>query len=575
MNTIASFLAGAETGETDSLALAQKRATRGLAWYAWAHAPVMGAVAMMVGGPAIWVAGLSLLVSAVMEATLRGAPNIARVGVAVALVGQAALFTVAFTGHAWQVDTHMYFFAVLAALAAMVDVGAVLAGAGAIAVHHLSLNFAFPTMLYPGGSDLGRTLFHAWIVVLETGVLVAAVSDRRALDLSARQERGKAQEEARRAQAAEAHAREAEAADARRREQMMTRLESVFGETVRQGLAGDFSRRIGERFEEPAMQSLADGLNSLFDRVGEVFDDLDSHLGALAGGDLTHESRRAREGRFETARTSLNLTSRSLADMARGISEAVSQADGAVEDISGSAGAVARQAEGQAASLEETAATMEEMAANVKTTAENASSAENLARDAAQRAQSGRSVMSDAVSAMGRIEDSSTKISDIISVIDSIAFQTNLLALNAAVEAARAGEAGKGFAVVAAEVRTLAQRSSEAAKDITALIQESTGHVSDGVKLVQRTGESLGQITEGIDSLARAIADAASAGREQSQGLSEVNHAVTQLDAATQENAATAERAATAVGRLRDNMAELSSHVGRFVIDQASRNRAA
>ncbi|MEC9432583.1 MAG: methyl-accepting chemotaxis protein [Pseudomonadota bacterium] len=575
MTNLASLLVSAGSGDADSLALAQARATRGLAWYAWAHAPVMGAVALLTGGPAAWVAGLSLLLSALMEGAMRGGPDSARPAVAVALVGQAALFAAAFSGHAWQVDTHMYFFAVLAAIAAMVDVTALLAGAGAIAVHHLSLNFALPTMLYPGGADIGRTLFHAWIVVLETGVLVAAVSDRRALDRAAEEERARAREEAARAQAAEARSRESEAKDARKREEMMTRLEAVFGETVRRGLAGDFSRRIDDRFDEPVLQGLADGLNRLYDRMGEVFDDLESHLAALAGGDLTHESRRARDGRFETARTSLNRTSVALADMARGISDAVSRADGAVEDISASAGAAARQAEGQAASLEETAATMEEISSTVASSADRLTEAERLAAEITRRTETGEGAAREAVDAVARIEESSTKISDIISVIDSIAFQTNLLALNAAVEAARAGEAGKGFAVVAAEVRTLAQRSSEAAKDIAALIKESTGHVSDGVTLVQRTGDSLGQITEGIERLARAIADAASAGREQSQGVSEVNHAVTQLDAATQENAATAERAATAVGRLRDDMAELSSHVGRLVIEQARRGRAA
>ena len=218
---------------------------------------------------------------------------------------------------------------------------------------------------------------------------------------------------------------------------------------------------------------------------------------------------------------------------------------------------------------------MEQISSTVTSSAQRLGEAESLAAEITRRTATGEEAAREAVSAVGRIEESSSKISDIISVIDSIAFQTNLLALNAAVEAARAGEAGKGFAVVAAEVRTLAQRSSDAAKDIAGLIQESAGHVGEGVRLVQRTGESLNRITGGIDELARAIGDIATAGREQSQGVSEVNDAVAQLDGATQENAAAAERAAAAVRELRGEIAELSDLVGRFVFEADRGRRAA
>ncbi len=512
-----------------SLADAQKAASRWLMWYCWAHAPVMGAALLLLGGPAATVAGLSLLLSLLAEASLRSGP-IGRIGVAVALVGQAGLFTGGLAGHPWQLDTHMYYFAVLAGLSAMLDIRALLVGAAAIAVHHLSLNFLLPSLIYPGGGDVPRTLFHAWIVVLETGVLGLMIQAQRRLAIESRAAREQAEDQARRATEAEAARSRTEAEAAERREVMNRTMEKVFGELVQGGLKGEFSGRIRESFPEPALQNLADGVNGLYAELEGVFDDLHRHLDALSTGDLTRLSERPRSGRFELARRQLNSTSASLADLAGGIAGAVARTGGAVDEIDQSAGAVASRAEAQAASLQETAAVMTEISATVSSSADRLTEAEDMARDIDRRTRTGEVAAREAVAAVGRIEESSARISDIIVVIELIAFQTNLLALNAAVEAARAGEAGKGFAVVAAEVRSLAQRSSEAAKDISGLIAESAGHVTEGVRLVQRTGDALGRITGGIDGLARAIADIAAAGREQSQGVSEVNQAVTQLE---------------------------------------------
>lgn len=222
---------------------------------------------------------------------------------------------------------------------------------------------------------------------------------------------------------------------------------------------------------------------------------------------------------------------------------------------------LAARTEQQAASLEQTAATTEELAASVKATAAASKQAREAAQGASEVADAGGSIVRQAVEAMARIEQASRKISDITGVIDEIAFQTNLLALNAAVEAARAGEAGKGFAVVASEVRTLAQRSSEAAKDITGLISASGTEVAEGVKLVKKAGETLEAIVQATQSVAATVAEISTAATEQSNGIDEMSQAVAHMDQITQQNAELADHGAAAAKALSDQVRELRETV--------------
>ena len=233
-------------------------------------------------------------------------------------------------------------------------------------------------------------------------------------------------------------------------------------------------------------------------------------------------------------------------------------------EISTSTTDLSQRTEEQAASLEETSAAMEELSATVKKNAENAQMANtdaNTTRDVADR---GGKVVAQAVEAMAKIEDSSRKISDIIGVIDEIARQTNLLALNAAVEAARAGEAGRGFAVVASEVRSLAQRSSQAAKDIKDLITNSNGQVKDGVALVNRAGDSLTEILESIKKVASGVSDIANASIEQATGIEQINKALTQMDEVTQQNSALVEENAATAKTLENQAKSMDERVAGF-----------
>jgi len=302
-------------------------------------------------------------------------------------------------------------------------------------------------------------------------------------------------------------------------------------------------------------------------QVAQVVDGLGRGLARLAQGDLTYrvrdnwadEYRKIQED-FNGAIDQLHGTLKAIADSTREVSNAASEISSSTTDLS-------QRTEEQAASLEETSASMEEIAATVRKNAENAQHANNLTKNTWGIADRGGAVVAEAVAAMARIEESSRKISDIISVIDEIARQTNLLALNAAVEAARAGEAGRGFAVVASEVRSLAQRSSQAAKDIKDLITNSSMQVKDGVDLVNRAGASLNEIVQSIRQVADLVSEIANASSEQASGLEQVTKALNQMDQVTQQNSALVEENAATAKTLEDQQTAMSERVGFFRFD--------
>ena len=287
-------------------------------------------------------------------------------------------------------------------------------------------------------------------------------------------------------------------------------------------------------------------------------------LGRLARGDLTSRIEAEFSGQYGQIRSDYNAAVDSLREAMSAISAATGQMKGGSEEIAQAADDLSRRTEQQAASLEETAAALDEITATVRKSAENARSASQAASETRGAAERSGAVMDDAVSAMASIEDSAGKMGQIIGVIDEIAFQTNLLALNAGVEAARAGDAGKGFAVVASEVRALAQRSAEAAKEISALIANSSDQVARGVRLVGETGEALGGIVRRVADIDALISEIAESAQEQSSGLGQVNTAVNQMDQVTQQNAAMVEQTTAAAANLRTEAIQLSAHVGRF-----------
>ena len=291
-------------------------------------------------------------------------------------------------------------------------------------------------------------------------------------------------------------------------------------------------------------------------------------LQKLSAGNLTSKMMGDYKGTFKEIKGSLNTTIERLYDMVRDINESASSVNSAASEISAGSTDLSQRTEEQASSLEETAASMEQITGTVKQNSTNASSANELSTKANKVAMDGGKVVEEAVSAMGSIEASSKKISDIIGVIDEIAFQTNLLALNAAVEAARAGDAGKGFAVVASEVRSLAGRSASASKEIKALINESADQVQTGAKLVNQAGDTLRNIVSSVQQVAQIVSDIASASQEQATGIDEVNSAITQMDEVTQQNAALVEENTAAAQSLVEQAKALEKLMSFFTLDE-------
>jgi methyl-accepting chemotaxis protein len=350
----------------------------------------------------------------------------------------------------------------------------------------------------------------------------------------------------------------------------MASVVSDVGEVVAAAAAGDFSARLQIDHGDEQMQKLVAGINEINAVVDNATTEFVAVLQALAAGDLTNQVPTAYRGRFAELKDAINETLARLSATVGTIQTMSADVGLSAREINMGADDLSKRTEEQASSLEESAATTEELAASVKAAAQAAQQAVRQAGEAMQVAQAGGNIVTDAVSAMERIEQASKKISDITRVIDDIAFQTNLLALNAAVEAARAGDAGKGFAVVASEVRSLAQRSGEAAKDITGLISSSNTEVEAGVKLVRQAGDALTRIVSASQSVQATVSEVAAASSEQANGIEEMSQTVAHMDEMTQANAALAEQSAASAGALSSKIGELNALVAGFRTNESA-----
>lgn len=343
-------------------------------------------------------------------------------------------------------------------------------------------------------------------------------------------------------------------------------IEEEIKAIVHASLAGDLTQRLDLNGKSGFFAMLGKGINDLVDVSERVITETGSVLEQMSIGDLTKCIEGDYSGTFGKLKGDVNGTIEKLTVVLDGINEnADSVLTGSHEMAKGNAN-LSQRTEQQAASLEETAASMEQMTATVRQNADNAREANQLAAGAREQAEKGGAVVNNAVSAMTEISNSSKQIADIIGVIDEIAFQTNLLALNAAVEAARAGEQGRGFAVVASEVRNLAGRSATAAKEIKDLIKDSVLKVDEGSKLVDESGHTLEEIMNSVKKVSDIVAEIAAASQEQSDGIEQVNIAITQMDEMTQQNAALVEAAAKASETMNEQVTDLSDLVGFFTI---------
>ncbi len=346
--------------------------------------------------------------------------------------------------------------------------------------------------------------------------------------------------------------------------------EVTFDESVNKAIAsaleGDLSARVVTRNGcSEFIQAAGKNINQMIEIFEAVLKDADKAISAMAEGRLTEKMEGDYRGDFGVLKEGINQTIERLVSVVSDITDSSYRVKDAAGEISRGNLNLSHRTEQQAASLEETSSAMEEITATVQQNAENSIQANTLARGAREAAENGGSVVGRAVEAMQAISDSSNKITDIIGVIDEIAFQTNLLALNAAVEAARAGDQGRGFAVVADEVRSLAGRSATAAKEIKDLIKDSSEKVSEGSELVNRSGDTLEEIVMAVKKVNDIVAEIATASDEQSTGLSEISRAITEMDQMTQQNAALVEEAAAASESMNSQADNLDKLISFFV----------
>ena len=351
------------------------------------------------------------------------------------------------------------------------------------------------------------------------------------------------------------------------RAEMMQSLQQSFGEVVDAATSGDFSRRVATRFADEELNRLAGSVNTLVETVERIIGDTGAALAALADTDLTHRIEGGYEGALGQLRDDTNEVAEKLSQIVMTLKQTSRSLKTATGEILSGANDLSERTTRQAATIEETSAAMTLLADTVRANAEKAEDARHVAEEVSRTAEAGGEVMQQANVAMERITQSSAKISNIIGMIDDIAFQTNLLALNASVEAARAGEAGKGFAVVAVEVRRLAQSAAQASSEVKLLIEQSGTEVKGGTKLVAEAADKLEAMLAAARRSNALMASIADDSRQQAGSIDEVNAAVRQLDEMTQHNAALVEEINAAIEQTEAQAGEVDGIADIFTVD--------
>lgn len=502
--------------------------------------PCVTLIAALVGTAMISTAVVSTVFLAFGFMMGRSQSNLLSIGAAIALIGQAIAFTNAFQGHPWQIDSHMFFFALLACLVALRSVPALLVGAVVIAVHHASLTVFMPSLVYPSGGfaeNIGRTAVHAVIVVFETAALVIAVLELQRLNKEMEVKADALEQSLRLSDAARQDAQVSQTESERAKEDAHSAKEKAEASLAR--LNETEANRVGLETERQKNQQveMERDLARTQEQAG-IVEALRMGLAQLEAGDLTTRIVKEFPPQYNELKEGFNTAVQSLEDMVSEVANRSTQMDFEIHEISTSTDHLAKQTEEQAMTLTNISNALKDLTKTVNDNVRTVAEVNTSSQHAQSSASKSGDVVSDASVAMEAIQNGSQEIGKIIEVIDSISFQTNLLALNAGVEAARAGESGRGFAVIASEVRALAQRSSESATDIRALINRSEAQVAKGSKKIADTVIALKEVVTAVLGTTSKMDVIAQSSQTQSVEISTLNSSISDLGAATQLNAA-------------------------------------